>query len=52
MSEKMTNRKLAALETKRKLLETEKIGGAFDVTAALKEAVKTQTENSFQDYMK
>ncbi len=97
MSEKMTNRKLAALETKRKLLETAKviiraynsmfiqpdpffsaelnyyksfrsaydlafetgdysaqtakIGGAFDVTAALKEAVKTQFENSFQDYM-
>ena len=31
--------------------ETAKIGGAFDVTAALKEAVKTQFENSFQSYM-
>ncbi len=31
--------------------ETAKIGGAFDVTAALKAAVKTQLENSFQDYM-
>ena len=31
--------------------ETAKIGGAFDVTAALKETVKTQLVNSFQSYM-
>ncbi len=31
--------------------QTAKIGGAFDVTAALKEAVKMQLENSFQDHM-
>ena len=30
--------------------ETAEIGGAFDA-AALKEAVKTQTESSFQSYM-
>ncbi len=40
-----------AFETGDYSKETAKIGGAFDVTAALKEAVKTQTENSFQDYM-
>ncbi len=31
--------------------ETAKIGGAFDVAVALKEAVKTQFENSFQSYV-
>ncbi len=40
-----------AFETGDYSKETAKIGGAFDVTAALKEAVKTQTDNSFQDYM-
>ncbi len=40
-----------AFETGDYSKETAKIGGAFDVTAALKEAVKTQLINSFQDYM-
>ncbi len=40
-----------AFETGDYSQETAKIGGAFDVTAALREAVKTQFENSFQDYM-
>ncbi len=40
-----------AFETGDYSKETAKIGGAFDVTSALKEAVKTQFENSFQDYM-
>ncbi len=31
--------------------ETAKIGGAFDVTTALREAIKTLYENSFQSYM-
>lgn len=30
---------------------TEKIGGAFDVTAALREAVQFETEHSFQNYV-
>lgn len=30
--------------------QTEKIGGAFDVTAALREAVDFETRNSFQSY--
>lgn len=30
---------------------TEKIGGAFDVTEAVREAVKYQTENSYQGYV-
>ena len=40
-----------AFETGDYSKETAKIGGAFDVNAALREAVKTQRENSFQDYM-
>ncbi len=40
-----------AFETGDYSAQTAKIGGAFDVTAALKEAVKTQFENSFQNYM-
>ena len=31
--------------------QTEKIGGAFDVTAALREAIDFQTKNSFQSYV-
>lgn len=30
---------------------TEKIGGAFDVTAAVKEAIEFETKNSFQGYV-
>ena len=40
-----------AFETGDYSKETAKIGGAFDVNAALKEAVKTQLESSFQTYM-
>ena len=40
-----------AFETGDWSAQTAKIGGAFDVNAALKEAVKVQLENSFQDYM-
>lgn len=32
--------------------QTAKIGGVFDVNTALREAVKTQVENSYQTYMK
>lgn len=31
--------------------QTEAIGGAFDVNAALREAIAFETENSFQTYM-
>ena len=31
--------------------QTEKIGGAFDVTAALREAIDFETKNSFQSYV-
>ncbi len=40
-----------AFETGDYSKETAKIDGAFDVTAALKEAVKIQLINSFQSYM-
>ena len=40
-----------AFETGDYFEETAKIDGAFDVTAALREAVKVQFENSFQSYM-
>ena len=31
--------------------QTEKIGGAFGVTAALREAIGFETKNSFQSYV-
>lgn len=40
-----------AYETGDYSAQTEKIGGAFDVTAALREAIEYQTKNSFQSYM-
>ena len=40
-----------AFETADYSAQTKAIGGAFDVNAALKEAIEFQTTNSFQDYM-
>lgn len=40
-----------AFETGNYAEQTEKIGGAFDVTAALREAVAFETTNSFQTYL-
>lgn len=40
-----------AFETGDYTAQTAKIGGAFDVNAALKEAIEFQTANSFQSYM-
>ena len=40
-----------AFETGDYSAQTEKIGGAFDVNAALREAIEFETKNSFQSYM-
>lgn len=40
-----------AYETGDYAAQTEKIGNAFDVTAALKEAIEFETKNSFQGYV-
>ena len=40
-----------AYETGDYTAQTEKIGNAFDVTVALKEAIEFETKNSFQGYV-
>ena len=40
-----------AFETGDYAAQTEKIGGALDVTAALREAIGFETKNSFQSYL-